>query len=569
LFYFSFQLSFSILKVFLHLSNVSSLTVPHAPDEFFCLLTFKNKFFIIALENHISNGGFALNYFKQIYLTKPQNFSKPRWLEWESWRGKPIEGGQPTTHGGGPATFPAPWWRTKIQIDGTETWINNTSALSESIKIYKKDITKIGADVDDTDPLYPNVIFSFPNLCYFDPDGCQGRTKYATYTLVFKGKAVKDGKEEEITKQGFSSTTIVNVPLIYLPPPPKMNLSINTKYDTATKTTQIDSENYYIFAVTTTEKFDPFSDFLTNSDGKLTYNPFYGLNDDDVCSVAISTSTKIDEWTNWTNLTGKIIWSGVMNIPSSTLQNLNLTTTDLVWGAGTSEEKIKVRLLKFLTMPQKIIVSFNPSILEKNKSIQRIQNIFGSSTNIENRYYLTKNLFKNIIKSVDQKAFDGDALQIKFTCHQDWDENGYQNNSTSTDMIEEILTFNLTPKSAVLIPKTKSEYTGQGTPKTVTFNAKIHIVDATSTSEVYLVIDEIEGNITNATISYEGFSTSTTINQGQNRIKIGNASNGKFLKKMNIELQYTTTTRIEIWGNYTNKKDEERNTNSVKIQVNY
>jgi transposase len=34
LFYFSFQLSFSILKVFLHLSNVSSLTVPHAPDEF-------------------------------------------------------------------------------------------------------------------------------------------------------------------------------------------------------------------------------------------------------------------------------------------------------------------------------------------------------------------------------------------------------------------------------------------------------------------------------------------------------------------------------------------------------
>jgi hypothetical protein len=121
------------------------------------------------------------------------------------------------------------------------------------------------------------------------------------------------------------------------------------------------------------------------------------------------------------------------------------------------------------------------------------------------------------------------------------------------DIPQQTLTFNLTPKSAVLIPKERSEYTGKGTPKTATFNAKIHIVDASSTSDVYLVIDEIEGNITNATISYEGFSTSTTINQGLNEIKIGNASNGKFLKKMNIELQYTTTTKIEIWGKYKTK----------------
>ena len=137
------------------------------------------------------------------------------------------------------------------------------------------------------------------------------------------------------------------------------------------------------------------------------------------------------------------------------------------------------------------------------------------------------------------------------------------------DIPQETLTFNLTPRSAVLIPKTGSEYTGKGTPKTATFNAKIHIVDATSTSEVYLVINEIEGNITNAKISYEGFSTSTTINQGQNKIKIGNASNGKFLKKMNIKLQYTTTTKIEIGGKYKTKEDKERNTNFVKIQFNY
>jgi hypothetical protein len=200
----------------------------------------------------------------------------------------------------------------------------------------------------------------------------------------------------------------------------------------------------------------------------------------------------------------------------------------------------------------------------------KIQNLFSSLTKIEGGKYLTKNLFKNIIKSVDKNAFDGDTLQIRFTCHQDYDGTGYKNHTSKTDMIEETLTFNLTPKSAVLIPKARSEYTGKGTPtKTATFNAKIHIVDATSTSDVYLVIDEIEGNITNAKISYEGFSTSTTINQGQNKIKIGNASNGNFLKKMNIELQYTTTTKIEIWGKYKTKKDTEGNTNPVKIQVNY
>jgi hypothetical protein len=41
------------------------------------------------------------------------------------------------------------------------------------------------------------------------------------------------------------------------------------------------------------------------------------------------------------------------------------------------------------------------------------------------------------------------------------------------------------------------------------------------------------------------------------------------LKKMNIELQYTTTTKIEIWGKYKNKEDIDQTTNSVKIQVNY
>jgi hypothetical protein len=512
-----------------------------------------------------------LNYFKQIYLTKPQNFSKPRWLEWESWRGKPIEGGQPTTQGGGPATFPAPWWRTKIQIDGTERWINNTSTLSNSIKIYKKDITKIGADVDDTDPLYPNVIFSFPNLCYFDPDGCQGRTKYATYTLVFKGKAVKDGNEEEITKPNFSSTTIVNVPLIYLPPPPKMNLSINTNYDPNSTTTQINSENYYIFAVTTTEEFKPFSDFLKNSNDKITYNPFYGLNDDDVCSVAFAVTTtsataggatlegeKTGITTGgWIDITKEIV-DKAKQIEDDDINKLNLGNKDSL--ILQSDNKIKVRLLKFLTMPQKIIVSFNPSILEKNKSIQRIQNIFGSSTNIENRYYLTKNLFKNIIKSVDKNAFEGEVLHIRFTCHQDYDENGYQDNLTSTDMIVETLTFNLTPKSAVLIPKAKSEHTGKDTPKTATLKAKIHIVDAASKSDIYLKIENNSNNSVTTTISNVEYPTTTQINGGQEKkILIDNADGNRYIKtNIGINFEYPNKSEIIIWVCYFGKaRDKE------------
>jgi hypothetical protein len=474
---------------------------------------------------------------------------QPRWAEGEKTR------------------MPLKWKETKRQSG----WQNNTSALSEFKNIYNRNITKIGADVDDTDPLYPNVIFSFPNLCYFDPGGCQGRTKYATYTLVFKGTAVKDKIEQEITKPGFSSTTIVNVPLIYLPPPPKINLSINTKYDTATKTTQIDSENYYIFAVTTTEEFKPFSDFLKNSDGKLTYNPFYGLNDDDVCSVAFAVTTTSATAVGatlgggqtgittggWIDITKEIVEIG-KKIRDEDISNLGLVNKNSL--ILESDKKIKVRLIKLLVTP---IVLPQPD--GKFVATKNIQDLFGSSTKINidgKNAYLTKNLFKNIIKSVDQKAFDGEKLQIKFTCHQDYDENGYQNNSTSTDMIIETLTLNLTPKSAVLIPKATSEYTGKGTPKTATFNAKIHIVDATSTSDIFLVIEP--DNPVTTTISYasgtETFSTTTYINENEEKdINIGKTNEkGKFIKdKINVKFEYNNSSGINVRLKYLDKYKQE------------
>jgi hypothetical protein len=114
------------------------------------------------------------------------------------------------------------------------------------------------------------------------------------------------------------------------------------------------------------------------------------------------------------------------------------------------------------------------------------------------------------------------------------------------DIPQETLTFNLTPKSAVLIPKASSEYTGQGIPtKTATFNAKIHIVDAASNSPIYLIVSSSAPVTT--TISYIGdtgqFSATTYINGGgQEEIEIGKVNEkGKFIKdKINVKFEYTT-----------------------------
>jgi hypothetical protein len=132
------------------------------------------------------------------------------------------------------------------------------------------------------------------------------------------------------------------------------------------------------------------------------------------------------------------------------------------------------------------------------------------------------------------------------------------------DIPQQTLTFNLTPKSAVLIPKAKSEYTGQGTPtKTATFNAKIHIVDAASTSDVFLVMNP--DNPVTTTISYasgtETFSTTTYINKGElKEINIGKVNEkGKFIKdKINVKFEYNTdSSKINVWLKYFDKYNNE------------
>jgi hypothetical protein len=126
------------------------------------------------------------------------------------------------------------------------------------------------------------------------------------------------------------------------------------------------------------------------------------------------------------------------------------------------------------------------------------------------------------------------------------------------DIPQETLTFNLTPKSAVLIPKERSEYTGKGTPKIATFNAKIHIVDASSTSDVFLVMKP--DNPVTTTISYasgtETFSTTTYINKGEEKeINIGNVNEkGKFIKnKINVKFEYNNSSEINVWLKYFDK----------------
>jgi hypothetical protein len=124
------------------------------------------------------------------------------------------------------------------------------------------------------------------------------------------------------------------------------------------------------------------------------------------------------------------------------------------------------------------------------------------------------------------------------------------------DIPQETLTFNLTPRSAVLIPKTSSEYTGKGTPKTVTFNAKIHIVDAASTSPIYLIVGSsapVTTTISYTSDTWQQFSTTTYIKGGeQKEIEIGKVNEkGKFIKdKINVKFEYNNNTQLGIKVKY-------------------
>jgi hypothetical protein len=123
------------------------------------------------------------------------------------------------------------------------------------------------------------------------------------------------------------------------------------------------------------------------------------------------------------------------------------------------------------------------------------------------------------------------------------------------DIPQETLTFNLTPKSAVLIPKERSEYTGQGTPKTATFNAKIHIVDATSTSKIYLKIKNNSNNPVTTTISNVEYPTTTQIDaQKEKSIYIDNPDGNKYIKSnIKINFEYYDKSEIEIGVCYYDK----------------
>jgi hypothetical protein len=136
------------------------------------------------------------------------------------------------------------------------------------------------------------------------------------------------------------------------------------------------------------------------------------------------------------------------------------------------------------------------------------------------------------------------------------------------DVPQQTLTFNLTPKSAVLIPKAKSEYTGKGTPKTATFNAKIHIVDASSTSDVNLLITNSSTNPVTVVVD----NNSTTISgNSDTKIIIGKSDNGgKFIKNnIPIEFRYTDSISVTIRACYTKKQEKEKciPTNGIKIEL--
>jgi hypothetical protein len=130
------------------------------------------------------------------------------------------------------------------------------------------------------------------------------------------------------------------------------------------------------------------------------------------------------------------------------------------------------------------------------------------------------------------------------------------------DVPQQTLTFNLIPKSAVLIPKERSEYTGKGTQtKTATFNAKIHIVDATSTSEIYLKIKNNSNNPVTTTISNVKYPTTTEVSaQNEKLIYIDNAYGNKYIKtNIGINFRYSDKSEITIKACYNEKKSGNEN----------
>jgi hypothetical protein len=136
------------------------------------------------------------------------------------------------------------------------------------------------------------------------------------------------------------------------------------------------------------------------------------------------------------------------------------------------------------------------------------------------------------------------------------------------DIPQETLTFNLTPKSAVLIPKARSEYTIKGTPKTATFNAKIHIVDASSTSDVSLCITNSSTNPVTAVVDN---NSTTTSGNSETEIIIGKSDDkGKFIKNnIHIEFGYIDSISVTIRACYTNKEKRKIYIpkNGIKIEL--
>jgi len=101
---------------------------------------------------------------------------------------------------------------------------------------------------------------------------------------------------------------------------------------------------------------------------------------------------------------------------------------------------------------------------------------------------------------------------------------------------------------------------------------KIHIVDASSTSEIYLKIKNNSNNPVTTTISNVKYPTTTQINGGQEKdVLIDNADKNKYIKtNIGINFEYPDKSEIKIWVRYYNKKDNiERYipTNGVTIQL--
>ncbi len=445
-------------------------------------------------------------------------------------------------------------------------WITSITATpSTNLTWGGNGIYKFGAGEDQVSPASSSIVVSFPNLCYFDENGCNGRPVTATATLSFKGYAIKDGAWKEITK-GYNKEAVYQTRITYIPPAPLINLGISTTTPT-TKTLSkeelrelksvlgnLDLLNYFIYSSPVKDNLPAayWSYYNRPDEATTTRNPFFALNDEDLCQIELWTATG----TNSLELfDGSLVDEMINTVSSSTISE---EIKKKILNELFSSSLIKVIALKYLLTPMNsgwpVITDENQNILV---SVEDFQNIFGFSTPVDREKSLTKNFLRDIIKDKVKNMQDLRKIELRFICYQNWDGNNQKINLASNlnagrvdgvDAVVESVSFELIPLSASIYKQTQEysvtkQTSDQQKSKTVTLKISVNDEDLRDTPVNLKFISGSQSSI-NITVK----SQTRVLESGKSTlINIGTTTNsGIFIEQIPVTFEYSTTSEITI-----------------------